>query len=593
MLGIGFRPSDEVQILNAPVIFISFMANPPRLILRSLSRAALALASTLLITLPAQAKLYFIYGPIKESISIESLSTFAKNGKIDKELAFYFNLAGLAGLTDEQKAAFREALLYRTDIDPIQLSRFFNTPTGELILERAGALITIEGGRNGQYALRGALIQSALDKQNGLTLLNFLEHLPTNMQFNLEKIIKAGKLIELLAQGTQAVVKEIQLLSAQTAAQETDFDFTQLPDPRQPGIYGVAKPQTWTLNDPKRDRKFEVIVYQPQRWRAGKTPVVVISHGLASRPEDFDREATHLASHGYLVVMPRHPGSDTQQLQAMLEGYSGELFIVNEFIDRPQDISFLLDELERRNLPDFQGRLDLKQVVALGHSFGGYTVLALAGATIDFDKLEKNCDRTAWGPNLSLLLQCRALALPRQNYSFRDERIQAIIAMNPVNSVIFGEKGLKKIKIPVVLGAGSNDPATPAAIEQVKAFIWLDPPEKYLFLVEGQAHVNFSKLDASAQALIDAFPQLTIPQQSLLDQYANAINLAFAEVYGVKNQAFLPFLTSAYGKFISKQPNPVYVLESSADLPLSRLFNRIKPDDQPLMVPPALDAQPR
>jgi predicted dienelactone hydrolase len=229
----------------------------------------------------------------------------------------------------------------------------------------------------------------------------------------------------------------------------------------------------------------------------------------------------------------------------------------------------------------------------MGHSFGGYTVLALAGATIDFDNLKKNCDQKVWGPNLSLFLQCRALALPRQDYVFRDERIQAIIAMNPINSAVFGEKGLKKIKIPVVFGAGSNDPAAPAAIEQIKAFIWLEPVDKYLFLVEGQAHVNFSKLDASAQALIDSFPQLTIPQQSLLDQYANALNLAFAEVYGAQNKAYLPFLDSVYGQYISQQPNPLYILESSADLPLSRLFNRVKPDEIPIMVPSARVAQPR
>jgi predicted dienelactone hydrolase len=550
-------------------------------------RAALALTATVVITLPAQGKLYFIYGPIKESISIQSLSNFAKTGEVNKELQYYFNLAGFAGLNSEQIAAFREALRYRTQVDPIQLSRFFNSPTGEAILEQAGALIAIQGGRNGKYALRGALIQAALDSRNGLTLLNFLEHLPTNMQFNLEQIIEAGKLIDLLAKGTQLIVQDIKTLAEQRAAQETSLDFAKLVDPRQPGIYGVASPQTWTLTDPKRDRTLEVIVYQPQRWRSGKTPIVIISHGLASRPEDFDREATHLASHGYWVLMPRHPGSDTGQLQDLLDGYSKELFKVQEFIDRPRDISFLIDELERRNAREFEGKLDLNHVIAMGHSFGGYTVLALAGATIDFDNLDKICDRRAWGPNLSLLLQCRALDLPRQAYSLRDDRIAGVIAMNPVNSVIFGEKGLKKIKIPVVLGAGSNDPATPAAIEQVQTFIWLDPAEKYLFLVEGQAHVNFSKLDASAQALINSFPQLTLPQQRLLDQYANAINLAFAEVYGARNLAYLPFLTSAYGKYISRQPNPLYVLESDSDLPLSRLFNQFKPGDQQEVVPPS------
>lgn len=44
----------------------------------------------------------------------------------------------------------------------------------------------------------------------------------------------------------------------------------------------------------------------------------------------------------------------------------------------------MIDELERRNPSQFEGRLDLQNVGVPGHSFGGYGALAVAGAVIDF-----------------------------------------------------------------------------------------------------------------------------------------------------------------------------------------------------------------
>ncbi|NJL83535.1 MAG: hypothetical protein HC890_12350 [Chloroflexaceae bacterium] len=148
----------------------------------------------------------------------------------------------------------------------------------------------------------------------------------------------------------------------------------------------------------------------------------------------------HLASHGYLVAVPQHPGSDSIWLEKFLTGLVKDVFDVNDFINRPLDITFVLDELERRNASLFDNRLNLDSVGLFGHSFGGYTALAVAGATIDWDNLQASCDRFPRQPNVSLLLQCRALQLPRQNYQFQDERVKVIIVSNPVNGSILGKK---------------------------------------------------------------------------------------------------------------------------------------------------------
>jgi predicted dienelactone hydrolase len=508
---------------------------------------ALAILCTLASAIPVWAaeKLYLTYGPLKLSVSVASLETFAKEGKINKDLEFY-----LRNATPQQQAQFRKALLERADLDPLVVARFFNTEIGEDILSKIGKFITIERGSNGKYALRGALVQAALDPQ-GLTLLNFLQKLPTNMQFRGELMLNAAKAAEKAILATEMSIEEMKKLTAMEATTEPPVDFSAMPDLRKPGEYDVKK-ETWLLNDESRKRAFYVDVYKPHRWRAGKTPVIIFSHGLASRPEDFSEDAKHLSSYGYVVALPQHPGSDTQQAKALLEGYAREVFDVDEFVNRPKDISYVIDELERRNQSEFAGQLNLESVGVGGHSFGGYTALGVAGAQIDFEHLEQECNGQFSGLNISLLLQCRALTLPNQVYNFRDDRVSAVFAINPVNSSIFGPKGLSKIQIPVSIGAGTYDPATPLVFEQVRSFVWLTAPNKYLTAVEGQAHVDFSQLDAEISDAIASVENLTLPSPQLIANYTRSIQVAFFEVYIADRNEIRPYLRSSYAEYLSQ-----------------------------------------
>jgi predicted dienelactone hydrolase len=516
----------------------------------------------------AAERIYFNYGPLGFSVSISSLEQFAKDGTVNKELAFY-----LERVTPQQREQFRQALLERSNLDPVQLYRFFKTPMGEDILEGIGDLIQIQGGLNGKYPLRGAIFQAATDAE-GLTLLNFLKKFPTNIQLNTEEIFAVAEKVEAAIALTNSTIETVAGLSAKEVKTERVVDFATLPDLREPGSLGFRE-QKLILKDEKRDREFVVYLYTPQQWRPGKTPVIIFSHGLASRPEDFGKRGEYLASHGYVVAFPQHPGSDLIYLQETLEGYSSDIFDVNEFIDRPKDISFVIDELERRNQSEFEGRLDLQQVGVAGHSFGGYTALAVAGARIDFENLQTACNSGDWDPNLSLLLQCRALVLPRKNYNFRDERVKAVLAINPVNSSVFGSQGLSQIKIPVFIVAGSYDPATPAVYEQLRSFPWLTTPNKYLVLSEGQAHVDFSALDAGASQLLNSLPNLTLPDPVLLNSYANAMTLAFFETYIANNSRFRPYLQASYANYLSRQePFRIYLIDASSASQLAQALDK-------------------
>ncbi len=545
---------------------------------RWLQSLTLGIVTVVATAMPIKAaeKIYFIYPPVSQSLRISSLEAFAEDGTINKDLSFYLNLAGV---DDQEKAKFREVLLKRAELDPIIVSRFFKTEIGEDILERIGSIINIQGGSNGKYALRGAMVLAALDDE-GLSLLNFLRQLPTNIQIDLTKALKLEQLTEKVVKATKLFSEEeIPQLSAMEVADAPTIDFADLPDLRQPGTYGVEK-QTWNLTDDSRQRTFYVDVYRPKQWREGKTPVVVISHGLGSQPEDFAQRAQHLASYGYVVALPQHIGSDYQQQLALIKGYSRQVFLTDEFINRPLDVSYVLDELERRNAREFDGRLALDRVGVFGHSFGGYTALAIAGATFDFDHLERECAIGRGRLNTALLLQCRALDLERKTYNFRDERVIAVLAHNPVNRSIFGPEGLSQIQIPVLLGSGSYDPATPFVFEQLGSFTWLNVPDKYLVLEEGQTHVDISQLDAGASEMIDSFAKVTLPETQLLDDYSNATMLAFSEVHIANNADYRPYLQSSYLAYLSQEQEfKSYLISNASSEKLSQAIEQFKRDN--------------
>lgn len=515
--------------------------------------------------------IFFIYTPIKFSLNIDSLRQFSESGTIQPDLAFYLNLANA---TEEETNLFQQKLNRNINVDPVLLSRLLNTNLGEDFLERIGYVINIQGGRNGKFPIRGAMVNGAMSSE-GLSLISFLNELPVNMEIDARLVLSIANSIKNAVDATRIFTAETARLAQQEALEAPLVDFSQLPDLRRPGSLKPLS-KTWILTDPERDRTFYVDLYYPET-QTPNTPVVIISHGLASNPEDFGHYARHLASHGYLVAIPQHPGSDTRQVRRMIEGLSRDFFFTEEFVDRPLDISYVIDELEKRNATEFNNNLDLKQVGAFGHSFGGYTVLALAGATIDFENLETECSTRRIRGNTSLLLQCRALELDREDYNFRDLRITAVYASNPVNSAIFGPEGLGKITTPVFIGAGNFDPATPFIFEQVTSFPWLITDNKYLLLQEGQAHVDFSTLDAGLTEILQSTIDNTLPSPELLRQYSHATLLAFFDHYINDNSTYDVFLQSTYVMYLSnEQPFEAHLITGSSSEELNEQIIQFK-----------------
>ena len=447
-------------------------------------------------------------------------------------------------------------------LSPIQFYRLFHTSMGkELILQLKNLTQYVDQADE--------ILEMQLPKQNKI---KFFGKFSSYIQLNLYWITQTLERFKQLNDATEKVVAIVKEL-AQTEIKNNSYtNFDELPDLRKSGNYSFIK-ETFFLEDHKRDlsfaearcdRKFQVVIYYPQSYPNFKTPLIVISHGLGASPADFKEYAQYLASHGYTVAIPQHPGSDASQIENMLAGAEKEIFQLQEFLNRPLDITYLLDELERGNPKQFKNKLNLEEVGVIGHSFGAYTTLALAGAEINFDKLEKACSSIFEPINLSLLLQCRALHLPRKIYNFRDKRIKAILPIDCVGSEIFGANGISQIKIPLLMIAGTEDRTAPAILEQIRIFPWLKTTNSYLALMKGKAHIStFSTIETRLKVILaQLVPNKYESDLTIFCNYAYAISLAFFEVYLRDNQNTLTYLQAGYAQYLTQKPFDFYLINS-------------------------------
>lgn len=513
-------------------------------------------------------RIYISYSVFERSVPVEALEIYAKEGRITPELAAYTRY-----FNSRQLTWLRRGLHTRVNLDPVTISNFLYTPTGELLLQRLGQIIQTPSRQPGFFAIRAALILAAAEPE-GLTALSVLREFPTQgIRVDLAESLAILREIQKLVSQTEAAVAAVRNQSlADTSVASGDVALASGAETNSLlGNLGLSGPFAWQketlqLTDLKRvgrdgtARTFPADIYLPRLAKLSSSPVIVISHGLGSDRKAYQYLAEHLASYGFVVAIPEHPGSSERQLLALLNGQADDVAEPREFVDRPLDIKLLLDELTVRSQwdPTFQGRLNLQQVGVAGHSFGGYTALALAGAKIDFERLRQDCATNLNNTlNISLVLQCRALVLPRQNYDLSDPRVKAVIAINPIDSSILGPSSLSQIRIPVMLVTGSADTVAPALHEQIQPFTWLTTPQRYLMLIEGASHFSTIGEEALASAVFRIPPEVVGPAPNLARSYLKAFSTSFFETHVAGQTDYARYLTPAYATAITQAPLPL------------------------------------
>jgi predicted dienelactone hydrolase len=128
-------------------------------------------------------------------------------------------------------------------------------------------------------------------------------------------------------------------------------------------------------HDATRDRDVPVKFYIPAG--VASPPLVVFSHGIGEDRDSYAWLGRAWASHGYASIHVTHAGTDKATLrQGYLKLYRATKDSRN-WIARPLDVRFVLDQLARH--AEGAPRVDLERVAVAGHSAGAFTALAITG----------------------------------------------------------------------------------------------------------------------------------------------------------------------------------------------------------------------
>jgi predicted dienelactone hydrolase len=194
-------------------------------------------------------------------------------------------------------------------------------------------------------------------------------------------------------------------------------------------------------------------------------PLVVFSHGSGGLNIQSTGVMEILASHGFVVVAPSHTGNtiwDSPQ----------DPFPVTA-VNRPLDVSLLIDHmLERGHDPadPFFFRISPFSIGVVGHSFGGYTALAMAAGLGD--------------------------QVPP------DPRVRAIVPTSAVTAIHTDEE-LESIEIPTMLIGGTLDDVIPIDPDTIRGFELISSRHLYRADIVGAGHYHFANVCEIGNALID------------------------------------------------------------------------------------------
>ncbi len=541
---------------------IAYICRP--LIARATALAiALSAISAVAIVKPSEAAetVNFRFSVFEISVSVDDLEKFAQTG----ELRGALDMASRY-ISANDMAVFRRVLTARADIPISLLSRFLYTSQGERALDILGDFITTGPQLSGNRAIRAAAVLAAADKERGLSLLNFLRKFPTSdIYFDIQAGLQTVSELSDLLQNTQKVVQSVNDQASEQAQLVANTTPLQLADLRNKGQFQWEQ---YSLQAPALDNRYEIPFFlfvpnSPPNANA-TIPAIVIYPGLISNREPLLYLAEHLASYGFAVVLTVSPNSSQDQLDKLIMGIASEIAPPQSFIERPQDITAVLNYLEKFSRDDVTNftEINWKKVGMIGHSFGGYAALALVSdAQIQFADLQKACQgKYSW--NASLLLQCVALELPNQTYKLGDPRITSAIAVNPVTSQVLGKSTLSKITAPIAIVGSSDDTFAPVVPEQIIPFTWLTTPDRYLILLNRAGHTAVTAITSSDRLSPEISSVLAGPNPIASQNYLKTLSVAFFQTHLVKDTRFADYLTPSYFANISTPAARVSLLRS-------------------------------
>jgi predicted dienelactone hydrolase len=206
----------------------------------------------------------------------------------------------------------------------------------------------------------------------------------------------------------------------------------------------------------------QVTVWSAEAAVAGREPVLIFSHGFhgCSTHSRFLMRA--FAAAGYLVFAPNHADSICKGGTAQPPQSSDPpLNRPDEWTDashrdRADDIRRLVGAIGVD--PRFAARVDLTRLGLVGHSLGGYAMLALGGACV--------------GQRL--------------------DGVQAVLALSPYLTPFIRRRTLSQLTVPVMYQGGTLDLGITPNVRKPDGAYEQSPPPKYYVEFERADHLAWT-----------------------------------------------------------------------------------------------------
>lgn len=509
-------------------------------------------------------------GPLTLSVSVDSLETFAATGEVSDDMRLFTRFAN-----EEALAGFRQALQADVPLTVQQVDNLGHSTFGEDILRNVGKVVRPHPSLNGDRALRAAAVRAAAEARASnvarWTPLDVLKHYPSKtIDIRWRDLQEIRRFVSAYIREREQAIAAIQ----NQAALESNHQAPLTQDLSAPGPYAFDKSTIALFRETERQTSlgirpsysFDTDVYVP-RGLGTPAPVVIVSHGFSDTKENLSSLGRHLASHGFVVLLPDHIGSNLKFRLDYTEGRLETAMSPSEYISRPQEISYLIDWLEEGDASVLTTKVDLNRIGMMGHSLGAATAYSLAGAELNFERIASDCEKASVQINPASYLQCQARFLPAQPYDLQDSRIKAILSANGISSVLFGPEALSQIEIPVLMASAIDDVVAPALIEQIRPFSQLGSQEKYLAVMTEASHFSFISEEDS-----DIVSPLNQPGAEALaaivlggyrevgSEYMEALNLAFWKVHLEGDNSYLPYLSDRYTQQLSANQIPALTM---------------------------------
>jgi len=188
-----------------------------------------------------------------------------------------------------------------------------------------------------------------------------------------------------------------------------------------------------------------------------KFPLVIVSHGDGGSHLLYRSISTYLVKNGYVVAMIEHFGNNrnNNDLSQSIENLQY----------RPRHVCLTIDFF----LSDifFKNNVQKDKISIIGHSFGGYTALALAGGIPWTRDGQKVLTQT-------------------------DNRIHSLVLMAPAAAFFIPDDSLKNVNLPILLIIGEKDTITPRYLTEtlIKNSV-KDRSKIEVKMIENAGHFSF------------------------------------------------------------------------------------------------------